>query len=112
MSYLLLLDMMAQPKIFRKIDIHAAYYLVKTKSGNEFKIAFRCQYGQYEYTVMLFGLANAPSIFMRLVNSIFHEHLGITSNVFLDDIAVFSKDEIPHASHVRQILTRLTARLS
>lgn len=74
MSYLLLMDIMAQPKIFTKIDLHAAYHLVKITSKNEFKFAFRCQYGYYEYTVMLFGLANAPSIFMRLVNSILHKH--------------------------------------
>ena len=50
------------------------------------KTAFRTCYGHYEFIVTPFGLTNAPSIFMDLMNRIFHEFLDKFVVVFIDDI--------------------------
>ena len=42
---------------------------------------------------MSFGLTNAPTYFMYLVNSIFFEELDVCVIIFIDDILVFSKIE-------------------
>ncbi|XP_057518418.1 uncharacterized protein LOC130799335 [Amaranthus tricolor] len=39
------------------------------------KTAFRTRYGHYEFTVMTFGLTNAPVAFMDLMNRIFQLYL-------------------------------------
>ena len=70
-------------------------------------MAFVTRYGLYEYTVMSFGLTNAPATFMRLVNSVFHEYLDKFVVVYIDDILVYSKTEDEHAQHLRLILTKL-----
>jgi hypothetical protein len=65
------------------------------------------RYGLYEYTVMSFGLTNAPTYFMYLMNKVFMEYLDKFVVVFIDDILVFSKNEEEHAEHLRLVLQKL-----
>jgi hypothetical protein len=70
-------------------------------------MAFSTRYGLYEYTVMSFGLTNAPAYFMYLMNSIFMEELDVFVVIFMDDILIYSKTQEDHAHHLRIILGRL-----
>ncbi len=46
--------------------------------------------GHYDYLVMPFGLANAPAVFLALVNNVFRDLLNTCVFVYLDDILIFS----------------------
>ena len=74
-------------------------------------MAFVTRYGLYEYTVMSFGLTDAPATFMRLMNSVFHEYLNKFVVVYINDILVYSKTEDEHAEHLRLILTKLCEKI-
>ena len=102
-----LLDRVAGAKVFSKLDLKGAYNLMRMKKGEEWKTAFRCRLGHYEYTVMPFGLCNAPSLFQRMMSSIFKDMVDIFVIIYLDDILVFSRNLLEHRQHVRQVLRRL-----
>ena len=68
------------------------------------KFAFRTRYGHYEFTVVSFGLSNAPVVFMCLMNGVFRNYLDKFVIVFLDDVLVYSKIEEEHEQHLRMVL--------
>ncbi|KAI2664272.1 Transposon Tf2-9 polyprotein [Labeo rohita] len=94
-------------KIFTKLDLRNAYHLVRIKEGDEWKTAFNTPLGHFEYRVLPFGLANAPSVFQALVNDVLRDMLNIFVFVYLDDILIFSPSVSDHVQHVRRVLQRL-----
>jgi hypothetical protein len=56
---------------------------------------------------MSFGLTNAPTFFMNLMNSVFMDYLDKFVVVFIDDILKYSQSEEEHADHLRMVLQRL-----
>jgi hypothetical protein len=71
------------------------------------KTAFVTRYGQYEFTVMLFGLTNALAYFMNLMNKVFMKKLHKFVIVFIDNILVYSQSTEEHGHHLRIVLEKL-----
>ena len=79
--------------------------------GDEWKTTFRTRYGHFEYTVMSFGLTNAPAVFQHMANDIFRDLLDICLIIYLDDLLIYSKTQEEHDSHVLIVLNRLRERM-
>ena len=102
-----LFDQLQGDKVFSKIDLRSGYHQLKIQEKDIPKTSFTTRYGLYEYTVMSFGLTNAPAYFMSMMNKVFMEFLDKFVVVFIDDILVYSKNEEEHKEHLRLVLEKL-----
>jgi hypothetical protein len=99
-----LFDQLKDARIFSNIDLRSGYHKVSIIDDDINKTAFRTRYGHYEFTVVPFGLSNAPIVFMCLMNGVFREYLDKFVIVFLDGILVHSNSKEEHENHLRMVL--------
>jgi hypothetical protein len=101
-----LFDQLKGAYIFLKIGLRSGYHQLKIRATDIPKTAFITRYGLYEYMVMSFGLINAPTYFMYLMNKVIIEYLDKFMVIFIDDILIFSKNEEEHDEHLRLVLQK------
>ena len=93
--------------MFPKIDLWFGYYQLRIREQDVYKTAFQCRNGHYKFLVMPFGLINAPTAFMDLMNRVFRPFLDQFVIVFIDDVLVYSRSEEEHEQHLRVVLQTL-----
>ncbi|GJU62427.1 putative reverse transcriptase domain-containing protein [Tanacetum coccineum] len=98
-----LFDQLYSAKFFSKIDLWSGYHQLCVKEQDVSKTTFCTHNGHYEFLVMPFGLSNALTVFMNLMNRVFHQYLEKFVIVFIDDILVCSKTREEH-DHLRIVL--------
>jgi hypothetical protein len=72
---------------------------VKIAPEDQLKTTFTTPWGTFCYTIMSFGLCNAPGTFQRLMNKVFEPFLGLFLRVFIDDFRVYND----RASHLAKL---------
>ncbi|GJU06304.1 putative reverse transcriptase domain-containing protein [Tanacetum coccineum] len=102
-----LFDQLQGSSVCSKIDLISGYHQLRIKEEDIPITAFRTLYGHFEFQIMLFGLTNAPAVFMDLMNRVCKPYLDKFIIVFIDDILVYSKDEEKHGKHLKIILELL-----
>jgi hypothetical protein len=102
-----LFDQLKGACVSSKIYLKSRYHKLKIRASNIPKTTFITRYGLYEYTVISFGLTNAPAYFMYLMNKVFIEYLDKFVVVFIDNILIFSKNEEEHDKHLCMVLQKL-----
>jgi hypothetical protein len=100
-------DQLRGASMFSKIDLRSGYHQLKIRPSDISNTTFITKYGLYEFTVMSFGLTNAPAFFMNLMNNVVMDYLDKFVVVFIDDILIYSQCEEEHVNHLKMVLQRL-----
>ena len=100
------IDQVGSAKFVSKFDLLKGYWQVPlTKRAQEIS-AFITPSGLYSYSVMSFGLRNAPATFQRLMNRVIAPLEGCA--VYLDDVVIHSDTWENHIERIRALFDRLT----
>ena len=99
-----LFDQLKGAQVYSKINLRTGYYQLRVSEAYIPNTTFKTRYGHFEFTVMPFGLMNAPATFMDLMNRVFQPYVDQFVVVFVDDILIYSQSEEEHEDHLRIIL--------
>ena len=93
-------------QVFSTIDLRSGYYHIGLTRESRAKSAFVVPMGKWEFKRTPFGLSQAPAYFQLLIDKVL---MGCSSFAmgYLDDIIIFSKNELDHLKHLEEIFSRL-----
>jgi hypothetical protein len=100
------LDTLSGKHFFTTLDCFAGYWQVPLHPDSRKFTAFITPFGVYEFTVLSFGLTNAPACFSRILSGIFSDYRPFVT-IYLDDMAVHSLTFNEHIDHLRLVFQRL-----
>ena len=83
------MDQLSGAAVFSKINLRFEYHQIRVKEEDIPKIAFRTRYEHYEFSMMSFGLTNAPIVLIDYMNKIFKSYLDKFVAIFIDDILIY-----------------------
>nr|GEZ78080.1 putative reverse transcriptase domain-containing protein [Tanacetum cinerariifolium] len=102
-----LLDQLQGARYFSTIDLWSGYHWLRVHEEDILKTVFQMRYEHFEFTVMSFGLTNAPVVFMDLMNRVWKPYLDKFVIVFIYDILIYLKTKEGHEVHLKLVLVLL-----
>ncbi|GKF76176.1 putative reverse transcriptase domain-containing protein, partial [Tanacetum coccineum] len=96
-----LFDQIQGSSVYSKIDLRSGYHQLRVRDEDIPKTSFRTRYKHYEFQVMIFGLTNAPALFMDLMNRMCKPYLDKCVIVFIDDILIYSRNKVSSKNNFR-----------
>ncbi|UYV64922.1 K02A2.6-like [Cordylochernes scorpioides] len=94
---------------FSTLDLKSGYWQVGMHPEDKEKTAFSTGIGLYQFTVMPFGLCNAPATFERLIELVLKGLTWKTCLVYLDDIMVMGRTFEEHLRNLQEVFDRFRA---
>ena len=94
-----LLDELFCANVFFKIDLGSNYHHIRIKEHDEWKTTFKIRADLNEWLVLLYGLSNSTSRFMRLITQFWKNLMGKYVVMYLDDVLIDMNGRIQHLKH-------------
>ena len=103
------LDALAGACWLSTLDLKSGYHQVEMAEEDKAKTAFSFGQGLWQFSVIPFGLCNAPSCFERLMERILKGLQCRTSPVYLDDVIIFGGTFEEAMERLEEVFCRLRA---
>ena len=100
------IEALSGAKWFSTLDLKSGYWQVELDPQDKEKTAFSLGSGLWQFTVMPFGLANAPATFERLMEQVLTGLPLTTALIYLDDVLVAGRSLSDQLSHLHTVLQR------
>ena len=104
------IDSLNGATIFSHLDLASGYWQLPIAEKDQPKTAFILPNGLYQFTVLPFGIATAPSIFQRAMDLVLLGLKYYKCLVYLDDIIIYSQTFPQHLLDLQAVLDRLNGR--
>ena len=101
------LSTLAGSRWFSTLDLRSGYWQVGLHPDDNEKTAFSTGSGLYQFTVMPFGLCNAPATFERLMEFVLRGLTWKTCLVYLDDMMVMGRNFREHLENFQEVFGRI-----
>ena len=96
---------------FSTLDLASGYWQVRLSEDAKPKTAFATHSGLFQFSVMPFGLCNAPATFERLMSQVMRGLHWKRCLVYIDDILVFGHDFESALESLELVLIRVGSRI-
>ena len=87
---------------FSKLDLSHAYQQIPLAEDSQVFVAVNTHKGLFKYTRLPFGVASAPAIFQRVMETLLQGLQGVC--VYLDDILVTGRTTEEHLHNLQEVL--------
>ena len=91
--------------LFSKLDLSQAYLQLQLDEKSIPYVTINTHQGLYQYTRLPFGVASAPALFQKLMDTVLQGIPGVIC--YIDDILVSGKDEASHLAALEEVFRRL-----
>ncbi len=101
------LDALRGSRYFSTLDLYLGYWQVEMDEQDIDKMAFVTRQGLFRFTVMPFGLCNAPATFERLMERVLKDLNWKVCLIYLDDIIMYGAGFYPALDRLKMVLKRI-----
>src|SRR6187397_537040 len=89
------------------MDAYSGFHQIPLWKTDQEKTTFVTDQGLFCYTMMSFGLKNAPATFQRMINTVFINQIRRNVEAYIDDMIVKSKLQTDHLADLRETFATL-----
>ena len=101
-----MIDQLGEAQYLSKLDLNNGFYQIPLAQVDQEKTAFCTPWEKFHFTMMLFGLRNAPASFQRMMDTVLDDIQNF-SGAYMDDIIIFSQTCEDNVAHIKCVLDRL-----
>ena len=95
--------------IYSVCDISAAYWQIPMHPDNKEKTSIVTPSGQWQWTVLPYGLRNSAATFMSVMHAALQPLINHCILIYVDDVIIFSRNFEEHMDHLNLVFKHLKA---
>ena len=100
------MDTLARKKYFSFLDGYSGYNQISISPKDQDKTKFSCPWGTFAYSILPFGLCNAPTTFQRAIISSFADISHDCMEFYIDDFTTFEVTFEEEMMNLEKVLVR------